>query len=539
MIIVARDGALVQRIIILLTDLNLTEIVAESHEELLQLLDTNSPSIALIDANLGTEEVLTICMSLEKQDADREIAILVLVESMNDVHLTELLACGADDVVGRRLKPLSFRARVKAHLSRIQTGRGYARRVRDSEVLIDVTSKLVSSSDILDNLFSVANLISSELDVDRCSVVLVRPERDFGLVVASSDNPEMRSFAINLEQYPEIAMAVDRGKPLIIGDVGNSKLLKDVLPGLKTAGISSIALFPIVRRQETVGVIFLRFKERRKQFQEREVVFCQTVANAASIALRNAEVLEMLKAKTREMEKVQTETQVELRNLKRFEDFFVGGLDGMIVIEHTGKIVFVNPRASTMLNHKQTAFEGQIFSSLLVEEDRDEFDKLLNEFVDGKAGRSVDFRIKNANETERTMAISAASLFGEEGLMSITMRDVTEERIMEHQLGEAQRRLVESEKRSAMTELAGAAAHELNQPLTSVMTSLAYLRRLLSDHEKEQRIISTMEQESDRMASIIKRLTQITKYTTKSYVGKAKIIDLEKACDDPEEEDDR
>jgi hypothetical protein len=36
-----------------------------------------------------------------------------------------------------------------------------------------------------------------------------------------------------------------------------------------------------------------------------------------------------------------------------------------------------------------------------------------------------------------------------------------------------------------------------------------------------------MEQESERMALIIRRLTQITSYTTKNYVGTAKIIDLD------------
>jgi hypothetical protein len=59
------------------------------------------------------------------------------------------------------------------------------------------------------------------------------------------------------------------------------------------------------------------------------------------------------------------------------------------------------------------------------------------------------------------------------------------------------------------------------------MTSLAMLRRLDSDELKRAHVIDTMEQESERMALIIRRLTQITSYNTKNYVGKAKIIDLD------------
>ena len=91
-----------------------------------------------------------------------------------------------------------------------------------------------------------------------------------------------------------------------------------------------------------------------------------------------------------------------------------------------------------------------------------------------------------------------------------------------------------------MAELAGAAAHELNQPLTSIMTSLAMLRRLHENAPKEEKIIDTMERESERMADIIKRMSNITNYTTKAYVRGAKIIDLDSAyLEDPVEEEDK
>ena len=46
------------------------------------------------------------------------------------------------------------------------------------------------------------------------------------------------------------------------------------------------------------------------------------------------------------------------------------------------------------------------------------------------------------------------------------------------------------------------------------------------------RLVETIEKESERMASIIRRLSKLTEYTTKTYVGNARIIDLDSVSDD-------
>jgi PAS domain S-box-containing protein len=501
-------------------------------DELEDRFGSAPPELALIDTSVGFEESMRVCTSLRGWASAERLAVLVLVDELDDASLSALIAAGADGLVSRSLKPLSFRTRVAAHLERIAAGRTLALKVRDSELLIDVTSRLVGSPDVLENLYEVAMVIARELEVSRCSVVLVRPQRDFGLVVASSDDPSLRSLAINLSRYPEIMRAVERSSPLIINDVADSELLGDVLPDLEDAGVASVALFPISRRGETVGVIFLRFFSRRDEFEERETIFCQTVANAASIALRNAEIFELLKAKTREVEKVATEARVREESLKRYEDFFLGAVDGMVALEQSGRVVFANPRAAEMIGREVSSLVGKPFADFVAARERAEFEKLLAEFVAGESRRRVDFFFGEEVKDLKVVSISAGALFDEQGMLLLSLRDVTEEREMERRLARAQQQLVQSEKQAAMAQLAGAAAHELNQPLTSVMTSLAMLRRLIEGGGKEARVIETMEQEAERMAEIIRRLTKITNYTTKDYVGEAKIIDLASACDD-------
>ncbi|MCU0663622.1 MAG: hypothetical protein MUC50_15000 [Myxococcota bacterium] len=89
-----------------------------------------------------------------------------------------------------------------------------------------------------------------------------------------------------------------------------------------------------------------------------------------------------------------------------------------------------------------------------------------------------------------------------------------------------------AEKATAAAELAGAAAHELNQPLTSILTALGLTRRIMPNDARLQQVLETLEQEANRMAEMIRKLSNLTRYATKDYVGAAKIIDLDVAHGD-------
>jgi signal transduction histidine kinase len=104
---------------------------------------------------------------------------------------------------------------------------------------------------------------------------------------------------------------------------------------------------------------------------------------------------------------------------------------------------------------------------------------------------------------------------------------------MEAQLEEAQEELRAREKQALIAELAGAAAHELNQPLTSVLGYAELIRRRVTDNAPVQSAAGIILQEAERMADIVRKIGKITRYETKTYVGAAKILDLDRSSDDP------
>jgi len=105
--------------------------------------------------------------------------------------------------------------------------------------------------------------------------------------------------------------------------------------------------------------------------------------------------------------------------------------------------------------------------------------------------------------------------------------DVRDKLAMEARLTRAQRELQSHEKQAAIAELAGAAAHELNQPLTAVMGYAEYLKRTVSGDVAQERAIDVILSETERMANIVRKVGRITRYETKPYVGGAKIVDIE------------
>ncbi|HUJ63308.1 MAG TPA: histidine kinase dimerization/phospho-acceptor domain-containing protein, partial [Kofleriaceae bacterium] len=110
--------------------------------------------------------------------------------------------------------------------------------------------------------------------------------------------------------------------------------------------------------------------------------------------------------------------------------------------------------------------------------------------------------------------------------------DLRERIRMEQRLLDAQQKLQLSEKQALVAELAGAAAHELNQPLTSIMGYAQLIQRQSPAEAPHQRAVGVILAEAERMAGIVKKIGRITKYETTDYVGSARMLDLDRAAAD-------
>jgi signal transduction histidine kinase len=91
--------------------------------------------------------------------------------------------------------------------------------------------------------------------------------------------------------------------------------------------------------------------------------------------------------------------------------------------------------------------------------------------------------------------------------------------------------LVADRQRAVLLELAGAVAHRLNQPLTSISVTAEMLRADLERRNLDPELLGRRTEEIlqavERMSGIIRRIEQIVHYRTVPYVGDIRILDLE------------
>jgi signal transduction histidine kinase len=101
---------------------------------------------------------------------------------------------------------------------------------------------------------------------------------------------------------------------------------------------------------------------------------------------------------------------------------------------------------------------------------------------------------------------------------------------MEEKLSQVQKKLQMAERQSVAIELAGAAAHELNQPLTSILGYAEMLKSRVPVADKNRKAVEVICRETERMAGIVRKIGQITSYKTQSYVGASQIMDFEETA---------
>jgi PAS domain S-box-containing protein len=236
-------------------------------------------------------------------------------------------------------------------------------------------------------------------------------------------------------------------------------------------------------------------------------------------------------------------TEIELKQTKEFfERVIESSVDAIVSASLDGRVLLFNRAAARIFGYEPSDVIGRMSVEKLYPPGvaREVMRKIKDPSVCGP-GRLEDYRVDMTNSAGETIPVklSAALIMENDravGSVGI-FTDIREKLRMEARLTKAQEDLREREKHAAVAELAGAAAHELNQPLTSVIGYAELLGRRTESESSLNHAAQIIITQAERMAEIVRKIGTITKYETKSYVGGAKILDLDKATSDADMKD--
>jgi PAS domain S-box-containing protein len=199
-----------------------------------------------------------------------------------------------------------------------------------------------------------------------------------------------------------------------------------------------------------------------------------------------------------------TEKRTMERQLHRQEEFRQHLLESfpdlILVLDLKGKYTFVSARIADLLGYGPEHLMGKNVED--AENTSPELTALYRTVATGQSSRtSCEYGSRHQDGNWRTMLGMASPLLDAEGKPAgviISVRDVTTEKKLEQQI-------IQSERLAAMGQMIGGFAHELNNPLTSILG----MAELLQDgdvSEAARKQVSILHKEARRAAEIVQNL---------------------------------
>jgi PAS domain S-box-containing protein len=195
--------------------------------------------------------------------------------------------------------------------------------------------------------------------------------------------------------------------------------------------------------------------------------------------------------------------------------------DLILVVDLQERYTFVSSRAHDLLGYEPKEMQGRKISDL--EDHSPDLAALYHNVVSGQqAFASAEYGARHRDGNWRTMRAAASRLVDSEGKISgviISVRDITIERKLEQQV-------VQSERLAAMGAMIGGVAHELNNPLTSIM-GVSELLQDTETNETSRKQLAMLQQQARRAAEIVQNLTYFSRPPApgKSRINVAEVVE--------------
>ncbi len=198
--------------------------------------------------------------------------------------------------------------------------------------------------------------------------------------------------------------------------------------------------------------------------------------------------------------------------------------DMIISVDNDRKIVEFNQAAEKTFGYRKEEVLGKHVNMLYLNPDEGDMGSKTARETGEMVSEVTNVRKDGSTFPAFLSATVLKNAMGETiGVMGIS-RDMTDRR-------RAEEERLRREKMQGVLEMAGAACHELNQPMQTISAYSELGLKEISEDSPVYNRLKTIKEQIVRMADMTKKINRITKYKTRDYVAGIKIIDIDKSSE--------
>ncbi|MBN1189397.1 MAG: PAS domain S-box protein [Dehalococcoidales bacterium] len=197
----------------------------------------------------------------------------------------------------------------------------------------------------------------------------------------------------------------------------------------------------------------------------------------------------------------------------RFRMLSENSLSGIFIFRE-GRFSYVNPAFASMLGRPRDEITGCVLASFVHPEDANMVNEVMRKRLEGELTK-MQYSFRCYRGDGKIVWLEALSTRledeGQPALLS-TVLDITEQRKIEEEADRLRQVMDHVSRVNTLGELAASIAHELNQPLTAIMTNAQTILRILNrgqgHHGEIKDILEDIISDDRRAGDIIRRMRE-------------------------------
>ncbi len=293
--------------------------------------------------------------------------------------------------------------------------------------------------------------------------------------------------------------AMREGRAVICND---ASVAEAYAPTRIAAGVEQTLVAPLFGSTDVIGA--LSIINRDVDFTDDDAIVLQRLADQVAVAVANARLYEEAKeAADRYRQVCEDERRARdavAQSEAKYARLVESATDAIFTVDPDGRLTAVNRSLERASGQHRDELLGTRFASLLDGRDESVVMHALAETFTGKR-RRVELHYSGVNGELRQWSLTLTPLVEGASVTGIlgVARDVTDEKRLTEQL-------MQQEKLAAVGQLVSGVAHELNNPLASVMAFAQLLLAAPTGTPDDRHAIEAINQESKRAAKIVSNL---------------------------------